>query len=70
MAETEIGSGARTLHTRRELVRAGVGVAGIFTLGPAFWQALAAPGGRVWASPDILRRITHLPDHAGSLLPV
>ena len=43
MAETEIDSGARTLHTRRELVRAGVGVAGIFTLGPAFWQALAAP---------------------------
>jgi uncharacterized protein len=43
MAETQVDSGARSLHTRRDLIRAGVGVAGIFTLGPAFWEALAAP---------------------------
>jgi uncharacterized protein len=43
MADTEVDSGGRLLHTRRDLVRAGVGVAGAFTLGPAFWKALAAP---------------------------
>jgi secreted PhoX family phosphatase len=43
MAEIEADSGGRFLHTRRDLIRAGVGVAGIFTLGPAFWEALAAP---------------------------
>ncbi len=43
MAKTEADSGSRALQTRRDLVRAGVGVAGIFTLGPAFWEALAAP---------------------------
>jgi uncharacterized protein len=43
MAETEADTGGRLLRTRRDLIRAGVGVAGAFTLGPAFWEALAAP---------------------------
>ena len=43
MAKTEADSGGRLLQTRRDLIRAGVGVAGVFTLGPAFWEALAAP---------------------------
>jgi uncharacterized protein len=42
VAETEADSGP-LLHTRRDLIRAGIGVAGVFTLGPAFWEALASP---------------------------
>ena len=43
MAEIEADSGGPLLQTRRDLIRAGVGVAGAFALGPAFWEALAAP---------------------------
>jgi uncharacterized protein len=50
MPETELDSSARTLQTRRDLIRAGIGVAGVFTLGPAFWEALATPA-PVGASP-------------------